>query len=140
MRALIFLLALLISAPAFAGPGVRGVMRASRVGSDFTANSIKGITSISSAGTTDTGTGTGYLYAGTISTAAVCDSSGIYGSDVRLYVDGVQQDILSCSGDVGFGDTLSYVVTEGTHTVRIVGFSAGTATFSAGTFSLPVTP
>jgi hypothetical protein len=97
-------------------------------------STINGISSIASGGTTDTGTETITMRAGTVSVFASCNGLGAPAS-VSLYTDSVFRDGKSCNGDFG-SRTLTYTVTGGSHTIQVVGTGAGS--FSATTFKIPI--
>jgi hypothetical protein len=95
---------------------------------------INGISSITSAGTRDTGTETITMRAGVISASASCNGLGAPAT-ISLYTDSTLRDSHTCDGDFG-SKTLTYTITGGSHTIRVEGTGAGS--FSANTFRIPI--
>lgn len=114
----------------------RGLFMAASTRYTITANAINGVTAISNAGATDTGTGNG-ISVGTnaISIPADCDAFNGGTSSVSLYVNGTEADSLDCFGGDSSG-TLTASVT-GTYSAQVVGILVGDGSFSAGPFTLP---
>lgn len=103
----------------------------------FTINSYS---SISSAGTTDTGTATVATGRGYISTDADCTGSASGSSSVYLVVDGGIRATAFCDEvQTPYSATLTYFVEAGDHSVRIWGETFG-ETFQADNFLKPTPP
>ena len=140
MRAWILLLILLTAAPAFAGPGVRSVMRSATVYDPPMSFAINGISGISSGGVTDTGTATISTGRGYISAYADCTGSAGVPTHVYLVVNGSTRDELFCDEILTpNSDTLRYFVEAGDYSVRVYGTTISDV-FNANTFMKPTPP
>jgi hypothetical protein len=136
-RSLVAVLFILAPTLCHAGPAAKRMMAVMGqvVYVPFTIN---GNSSISSAGTTDTGTESIATGAGYVSAVMECDA-GDGDSAVLLYVDGVEVAAYGCDFDFpsNSGTLTSPLLTAGNHNIRVEGVANGTGTFTADTFMKP---
>jgi hypothetical protein len=140
MWALVFLLAIsaCFAPPAHAGPTAKRLLAV--IGSSGSIPfTINGNSSISSAGTADTGTESITTGAGDITVVASCVAGSGNQSGVSLVVDGVSTDLICNSGETKTNQTLTKAVTAAAHNVQVVGSYDNIATdsFSASNFRKP---